>query len=84
MLPRIEVLKLIDAIQDVPDELRAFLNHVISWKAVLSDWEADDFSRIAAVNKYPTEMKAYVKGRYERLKASQARLLGGNAGKQLV
>jgi len=65
--------------EDVPDELRAFLNHVISWKAVLSDWEAGDFSRIAAVNKYPAEMKPYVKGRYERLKVAQKRLLHGSA-----
>ena len=61
--------------RDVPKNLRGLLDHVISWQAVLSDWAAEDYSRIHAVNKFPGDLKAYVKGRFLELKQEQEMLL---------
>ncbi len=65
---------------EFPLSLQRFCAHVAAYKVVFERWSKGDFSENVSVIDYPTaELAQYLETSFRRLKAAQARLLGGRA-----
>ena len=62
---------------DMPACLMQLCQHVADYRPIVARWEAGDFSVQASSVPFPShELNEYAAGRFQRLKARQARLLG--------
>lgn len=59
----------------MPQSFIDLLAHVETYRAILKQWEASDFSEHTAYLNYPEELPVHVADVYARLTAQQARLL---------
>jgi hypothetical protein len=67
---------------DMPQVLLDFSAHVSSWEAVLAKWDQKDTRQLVAVVNHPGRaLFRYAESSYDKLKASQARLLAAKKGK---
>ncbi|MCA9041913.1 MAG: hypothetical protein KDA65_16280 [Planctomycetaceae bacterium] len=60
-----------------PPPFRHALAHVSSYRAILAQWEEDDFTEYVSVNNWPySELMKIVQPKYEQVREEQLKLLG--------
>lgn len=61
---------------EIPEAFVKALAHIAAYKAVLADWEKENYETHVSVNNWPSrELLAVVKPEYEKLKLKQKKLL---------
>ncbi|MAT13710.1 MAG: hypothetical protein CMJ46_00385 [Planctomyces sp.] len=61
----------------IPVAFREALAHVVTYRAVLAQWAAGDYSEYLSINNWPgADLMAAVKPHYEKIRSEQRRLLG--------
>lgn len=72
----IDNIHLIDG-DEIPEAFTQALSHVGAYRAVIAQWESEDYSEHISVNNWPTEgLMDYVKPVFEELTLKQSKLLG--------
>ena len=73
------ILNNIDLIEgaEIPPAFLHALAHINAYRAILAQWDANDFSEYTSVNIWPyEELIAVVQPTFSRIRAEQMRLLG--------
>ncbi|WP_078118772.1 hypothetical protein [Thiosocius teredinicola] len=67
---------------EMPRCLLTFMSHMSSYRAIVSKWDAGDFSEFLSPIEFPKDLHQYAEQSYQAIKNEQVKLLGSRNGTQ--